>query len=166
MTNNIIIANNFFSNEECKDLIELYSLLEHKAVKAEPHRGSELAMYSSKKEFEIDRFKHFRKKLQKNVLNLIGRSDIEPDWAILYKWEENSYQTEHYDHASDRTVLTTVAYLNDGFTGGETYLECGTKISPQKGRLLIFNGNEILHGVNPIIGGQRYSVSMWWKKSL
>ena len=53
MTNNIIIANNFFSNEECKDLIELYSLLEHKAVKAEPHRGSELAMYSSKKNLKL-----------------------------------------------------------------------------------------------------------------
>ena len=169
MKNNIIISNNFFSDIECDSLIELYERQKHmaKPPKHKPPKHNNVSAMPIYRypNYENRHFTHFRKKLHKSVLNLTKQNDIEPDWGILYKWPEGSYHDPHYDTASEKTILTTVAYLNDNFTGGATYLGCGTKIAPQKGRLLIFNGNKILHGVEPIQEGERYSFSVWWKKS-
>jgi hypothetical protein len=162
---NIVIVDNFFSKIECEDLINLFEIAKDKAYNSGKYESQSIPIFDKRINYIHDGFVHFKNKLVKNVSSIINVYDIKPQWAFLAKWPDGSYANEHTDTSSNETILTTVAYLNTNFSGGETWLECGTTITPKTGRILIFPGNEISHKVNPIKNGIRYSLSMWWKKS-
>jgi PKHD-type hydroxylase len=59
--------------------------------------------------------------------------------------------------------LTVLAFLNDDFKGGKFFLQTGhEKIYPpqKKGTVLVFP-SFILHGVEDVEEGERYSVVTW-----
>lgn len=85
------------------------------------------------------------------------------DWLQIVHWPENSKQILHKDRSCERTVFTSITYLNDDFIGGETFFEDGMLIKPKKGRTLFFDGQYYFHGVNKIIKGNRYTVAVWYK---
>lgn len=87
------------------------------------------------------------------------------DWAQIVHWPTGSFQELHYDTASSKTTLSSICYLNDNFTGGETYFKDGTIFSAKKGRILFFDGNHFLHGVKKIESGDRYTLAIWYKKA-
>ena len=64
----------------------------------------------------------------------------------------------------ETTSLACIIYLNDNFSGGETYFEDGTKFSPVKGRALFFDGNYYKHGVKSVDHGDRYVVAGWFNQ--
>ena len=75
--------------------------------------------------------------------------------------------TSHVDtfiaHGEDCRKLTVLAFLNDDFKGGRFYLQDGHErfYPPQtKGTVLVFP-SFILHGVEDIEEGNRYSVVCW-----
>lgn len=92
----------------------------------------------------------------------INKSVIE--WIQIVKWPDDCNQPLHNDFASDRTVYSSIFYLNDGYFGGQTFFEEGTIIMPKKGRALFFNGVEYKHGVMPIKKGPRYTIAAWYMK--
>ena len=90
--------------------------------------------------------------------------DIVVDWLEIVKWPSNSYQNLHLDKASNKTVLTSITYLNENYSGGETYFKDGMIIKPKTGRTLIFDGMHYVHGVKTIKKGTRYTLPVWYKR--
>jgi hypothetical protein len=65
----------------------------------------------------------------------------------------------------NRTRLyNSLLYLNQDFRGGEFVTEQGIKIEPRIGTLTFFNGNDIMHGVAPFYGNDRYTIIFWWSR--
>jgi hypothetical protein len=54
--------------------------------------------------------------------------------------------------------------LNDAFEGGEFYTEKGVTYKPKTGALTFFNGSTVMHGVKKVLGCDRYTLILWWKR--
>lgn len=80
-----------------------------------------------------------------------------------YKYEPGQRFAPHYDGAffrsdDERSFLTYLIYLNDGFEGGETdLLSLGKVIRPKPGRALVFQ-HAILHEGRMVTRGIKYAV--------
>jgi hypothetical protein len=85
------------------------------------------------------------------------------DWWQIVHWPLGSYQNLHFDKTINSTPLTSISYLNNEFTGGETFFEDQTIIHPKLGRTLLFNGQEYKHGVKQVLTGNRYTLAIWYK---
>tara|TARA_R110000803_G_scaffold210692_1_gene283263 strand:+ start:1174 stop:1647 length:474 start_codon:yes stop_codon:yes gene_type:complete len=79
----------------------------------------------------------------------------------IVKWSKNEFQDKHIDF--DFHPYTSILYLNDNFKGGETVVK-NKIINPKKCKLISFEGNKLIHSVNKIIEGERYTVPCWYKK--
>lgn len=165
-----IIVDNFLSDDECNVLMDVMVLEADRMVapNALQQRGKSFYWYDIDQEaFQKYRYyklaNHIVSKLNRRVPNLINR-DVEIDWINFAVFDEGTHHPKHVDGASDRTVYTTVLYLNDNFTGGMTYFDDGTMVAPKPGRLFGFDGDRIPHGVTPVDKGTRYSLAAWWKE--
>jgi PKHD-type hydroxylase len=68
-----------------------------------------------------------------------------------------------HNHSDETRKLTALAILNDDFEGGKFYIINGhEKIYPpqQKGDIIVFPAF-MVHGVEPVTKGQRFSVVTW-----
>lgn len=77
----------------------------------------------------------------------------------FYRYDLGQQFEWHYDGAferenGERSKLTFMIYLNDGFEGGETSFE-STSIVPQTG-LALFFVHQIRHKGQPVIRGRKY----------
>lgn len=82
-------------------------------------------------------------------------------------YEPNGKYEAHVDtfhqHGNETRKLTSIAILNDDFEGGKFFIQTGhEKIYPpqEKGDVIVFP-SFMLHGVEPITKGVRYSVVTW-----
>ena len=96
----------------------------------------------------------------------VNLDDLTSDnWQIL-----RYGKSQHFDsHADDgirypRTISTT-AYLNDDYTGGEIYYKhFNLNYKPRSGDILIFPSNYVNnHKVIPVEKGIRYAVVNWFR---
>jgi len=84
---------------------------------------------------------------------------------LIYK-EGGKYEAHvdtAHEHTEETRKLTVLAFLNDDFEGGKLYLQVGDKKyypKQTKGTILVFP-SYILHGVEPVTKGVRYSVVTW-----
>ena len=74
-------------------------------------------------------------------------------------------QKPHYTSNRD---YSSVLYLNNDFTGGETYFrDYNYSITPKPGKLVIFtSGAKHIHGVTEILSGKRYTMATWYTKNI
>lgn len=60
---------------------------------------------------------------------------------------------------------SSVLYLNDNFTGGETYFPNNDfTCTPKKGKIVFFS-SRIYHGVTKVMSGERYTLPCWYSKN-
>jgi len=89
----------------------------------------------------------------------------ETGW-LLMKYDVGDYFDLHKDEDPhyDRTV-SLVAYLNDGYTGGEIeFPDFGVSVAPKAGDVLVFPGSfAYRHLVKPVTSGTRYCVVNWFR---
>jgi len=80
-----------------------------------------------------------------------------------YRYAPGQRFAPHYDgayfrSATERSLLTFLVYLNEGFTGGETsFLDFHENIRPKTGRALLFQ-HAILHEGCEVRAGVKYAV--------
>lgn len=148
-----LLKDNFLSKEECKNLINFYKKNKKKCVKFRNVFPLHLNIY---KDIDQNLFKKIN-----NISLLINNSII--DWAQIVYWPKDSFQDLHFDNASEKTTLSSICYLNDNFTGGETYFEDGTTFKPKTGRILFFDGKYYFHGVKKVISKNRFVLAIWYK---
>jgi hypothetical protein len=138
------------------------------------NQGDSLHWSSIQNEYLFAKVESFRE-LCNYLVSVCSGLHTYPFYADIVVWRENSYMIKHVDdgsktpenknnmHFSPRKY-SLVAYLNDNFTGGETYIESqnNTYISyPKKGSIVIFKSN-LEHGVNKITSGTRVTFPMWF----
>lgn len=85
-------------------------------------------------------------------------------WAEVVKWPEGSYTGMHLDKADEKTVVSSVTYLNDDFSGGTTIFEDLFEVKPKIGRTIFFHGVQYRHGVSAVTRGQRYTLPVWYNR--
>ncbi len=68
------------------------------------------------------------------------------------------HQDTHFVRSRDeRTLLSVVVYLNEGFEGGETeFCDAGRVVEPRPGRAAVF-GHRMVHASRPMISGVKYA---------
>lgn len=80
-----------------------------------------------------------------------------------YKGHIDTFLSNLPAHTSQCRKLTVLAFLNEDYTGGKFFLQVGSnKIYPpqEKGNVLVFP-SFLLHGVEDVVEGERYSVVCW-----
>ncbi len=80
-----------------------------------------------------------------------------------YKGHIDTFLSNNLENVSSCRKLTVLAFLNDDFKGGKFFLQTGSErfYPPQsKGTVLVFP-SFILHGVEDVEEGERFSVVCW-----
>jgi predicted 2-oxoglutarate/Fe(II)-dependent dioxygenase YbiX len=77
----------------------------------------------------------------------------------FYRYDPGQKFAAHFDGSYRRengeaSLLTFMIYLNEGFTGGETWFKA-TSITPSTGMALVFN-HDLLHEGKEVISGRKY----------
>jgi len=98
-----------------------------------------------------------------NQAHLLFGEGLVVDYAEVVRWPVGSFQLPHYDDTMDETVLTSITYLNEGYGGGNTYIEGDMVINSRMGRTVWFDGNYYLHGVQEVTGIDRYTIPVWYR---
>lgn len=82
----------------------------------------------------------------------------------ILKYGQTGYLPEHQDQGVSSRVLSTVAYLNDNYEGGEiSFPQVNVTIKPEAGSVIFFPSNFVFsHTVKPILNGFRYAVPQWY----
>ena len=153
----IIILDDVLTVNECNQLIDIYEKNKDKSH-----------VWGNPNFYPLD-FNLIESEFTLTILNKIesiaqrGNKNIVIDWAEIVKWVPNTYMNPHFDTASNKTIFTSIIYLNDNYDGGETYLTEGTKIKPKVSRMITFDGNKYEHGVSKVLNNCRYTLPIWYK---
>lgn len=98
--------------------------------------------------------------LRASIPGRFGLGAVIPELTLLCRAPDGSAMPGHRDYSW--RSYSAILYLNDEFEGGETCFEDGGRIRPETGKLAIFPGSALEHWVEPVHGGARYNVSLWW----
>ena len=154
----ITVHDNFLTAEECQYWIE-----QSPVYKKDNPKGNEDWLERNKNITMLPIVEKVRQ-YHKEKENL----DLEIFEASLQVWASGTEAIPHvHDEQGGRqqTGYNSIIYLNDDFEGGEFIapdLSCSLTTIP--GRLIIFDGSKVKHGINPITGNTRYTIIFWWKK--
>ena len=99
-----------------------------------------------------------------------------PNTTTLVMWKPGKRMAAHKDNGydDDKEIFhmreyTGVLYINDDFDGGETFILKENSndeeicYKPKKGSLLLFRSDDTcIHGVKPVLDGNRITLSMWF----
>jgi hypothetical protein len=95
-----------------------------------------------------------------------GVAPLYTDSLHLVRWGEGQGMPVHLDAVPEMPwrEFGSVVYLNDDFTGGQTFLEeFGIEIQPKTGMLIAFPGDwKHRHGVRPVHKGERFTMPNFW----
>jgi 2OG-Fe(II) oxygenase superfamily len=89
------------------------------------------------------------------------------DYTILVRFQKGHFMKVHHDGGYKNLIkYGTVLYLNDDFTGGETFYPAASKeLKPIARSLILHPGNEAYrHGVKEVTSGTRYILTSFIKK--
>jgi hypothetical protein len=157
----VVEIESFLSVDECNRLIEIHrKLLIHSG---KLHNETEVlnVMYMMSSDNEDDIFiKYIHGKITDHIKAIDRGSFI--NFFEIVKWKEGLSMSKHFDF--DFHTWTSVIYLNDDYEGGETVV--GDKeVVPLKGKIVTFQGVSVLHGVNKVLKGDRYTVPVWYRSA-
>lgn len=154
MISGIVILDEVLSRAECIDLIKYYD--NHGPTYM---WGKTLPMTITE-EHEFP----YRMALKiKEIVEQYVKEHIEIDWCELVKWPPGANQDMHFDTAKQRTIFTSITYLNTDYDGGNTKILNDISIVPKVGRTSYFDGMNYMHGVTTVENGSRYTLPIWYK---
>ena len=145
----IIIVDNTLTKSECDYLIELFEKLGPNKTFNDYYVLGLIPPGNDKIE---------------QMLRKIILDDTLVHWCEIAKRPPGSGHPKHFDDYSEETVLASVTYLNDNFTGGETYFVDDMAVHPKTGRTLYFDGQAREHGVHTVEDSSRYTFAVWYKE--
>jgi hypothetical protein len=154
----IVIVDDVLTKTECLEAIKIFNLSRFKS-------SPQVGWYNDTLVYHTNNTDEYLLSLTKKIKDSIKflADEIEVDWSQVVCWFNGSKQDYHKDTASSATVLTSITYLNDNFSGGETSFLNDIQVVPKIGRTVYFNGAHYVHGVNEVSNGIRYSLPIWYK---
>lgn len=162
----IVEYHNFLTNEECEILI---SIGESSQLNVGVTLGTKIGYRKAKVTWLESEpiIKSIRSKISE-----ITKTDLDKQEKLHFvRYIKGGEYKEHKDGLS--RIKTALIYLNNEFTGGETYFPIvGRTIKPETGKLVVWdnldiNGNEnpdSLHAGLPVEFGTKYIAVIWIKK--
>ena len=142
MLNEVYLTDNFLSDDICNWFMSFHQTMF-------PLYGSEFenrriinltelthVLYNNNLPYDVT---DYLKIVQANLTTEVRKYDPKafPNYIHCTEWTAPIYQPIHTDF--DEHVWTSILYLNDNFTGGNTIIE-GEKIPPKKGSVITFKG--------------------------
>jgi len=150
----IIEEDNFISEDDCKNLIVFYN--QYYSHYGYPFGATQLIQLWDLKD-KFDFISVLGDKFLKHIHNIDNNVSI--DYFEIVERFPTTYMDKHYDF--DDQKYTSVIYLNDNYDGGETVVE-EVVIKPKIGKIVTFEGPKMLHGVNLITNGSRFTLPVWY----
>lgn len=175
----IKVIDDFVSEKKCKEVIDFCE--ENNLFKrSEVGRGSrkKVSDYrtSSSAMMERHHTTPVLEDIKEKVAAFLGCTVNKIEKLQCVRYYTSEEYKPHFDafstHANKRR-LTCLLYLNEGFSGGETYFpEIAVGVDPKVGRLLIFENlnenDEVItqsfHQGSPIQNGVKYACNIWIEK--
>ena len=179
----------FLTNEECDKLIEIASTrLEPSRVYTDKEDLNDTQNRKSDQAWLKNDIDPIVFKVSQAVTQLSGYPiENQEDMQVVH-YEPGGFFNTHYDAcegtaifcqrmdgASGPRLWTYIAYLNDGFEGGETVFPfINKKVVPKKGKLVIFQSidaasgkliRQSLHGGEPVRSGIKWICNKWVRKN-
>jgi hypothetical protein len=151
----IFIQENFLSENQCNELIELYNFNESMSYQ---YRDTYPLIVTNT---HIQWVEDIHKKVE-FVCKKFTNISIKLDKCEIVKWPKGSCQEYHYDPDTD--VFAVIIYLNDNFDGGNTCFKFNPeiKITPERGKCLVFSNSIHLHKVEEVKNNTRYTLAYWF----
>jgi hypothetical protein len=146
----IFYQNNFLSNEECNYWIDRAPKL------GKGNFNWDQRTINITKEYIVKKVINFFKKKLKLNLSI--------QQAQIQNWNVGSSSALHIHNLGNRSYAkyNSLIYLNDDFKGGEFFTKNGIIIKPKKGKLTLFNGSKVYHGVKTVHKKDRITLIFWW----
>jgi Rps23 Pro-64 3,4-dihydroxylase Tpa1-like proline 4-hydroxylase len=175
---------NFLSDDECNHIISLGEDIDLNRMKGARVKNGKVIETNIIYEDNKRSGGYFKNKLLeipiiKNISNEIVKlsNELKPFKGIIYngieKYSFNKYKTDdflnwHSDlyEISAGATLTYIIQLNDDYKDGYVKYKINNieyKVNKKKGSLFVFDSN-ILHSVEKITNGTRYSINAWPSK--
>lgn len=149
----ILTKRKFLSEEECKKLIDLYTNNIRHSFKY--HVNSSYPLNIGDIKGVTDRIKNICYKYN---------NCCELDTHQIVMWPPGSSMKPHLDPEND--IFACLIYLNDSYFGGETCFKrnifFNKIVKPETGKLVVFSNSKILHWVNEVKNGTRYTLALWF----
>ena len=143
LKNSIQIVNNFLTGSEIKDAMDFFM-------------SNDKKNFTDRQIVNIENMPTIKKKCE----NCTG---VTIDWWQVVRCPDGSSFHDHKDTASDKTIYSTIIFLNDDFAGGHLILGKNILIKPLAGTAVFFDGVNIEHRVTKNSGGDRYVIAGWFK---
>jgi hypothetical protein len=151
LTNKIIVLDNVLSESECNNVLTHY----------EPtHEWS--GTYPMNVDKSNNRIMKYMNRIREQVSKHVSYN-LEIDWCEIVKWPVDTFKRPHFDTASDKTIFTSITYLNQSYIGGNTYIVDDMVFHPKTGRTICFDGQFYEHGVVRVDKDTRYTIAIWYK---
>jgi hypothetical protein len=97
------------------------------------------------------------------LLSLAFETKLKLEVHQLVMWPQGMEQKVHIDKRREATTHAAIVYLNDDFSGGETYFpDLKDEVRPQRGLLAGFPGRALPHGVRKVEHGTRHTLALWF----
>jgi prolyl 4-hydroxylase len=180
----IVVVENFFSAEECDQIIE------QARSKVRPSQVWDISSGSSKDDLKWRKSeqwwmpKMLSMAFDQRVAKLTGIAIENGElWQVVH-YSSGGYYREHFDafdpayrgnaqalRLGGNRIMTVLVYLNDVNEGGETYFprHGGRKIKPKRGRAVVWynmigdrlNEKSIHAGLAPAQGQEKWIANKW-----
>ena len=150
---------NFFTSTQCQHFITGHADL------FKPHFDNRTFYFRKTEVVELSQYADApkTKKLNGHLNFTVKQLDEKAfvNYFQIVKWPVGEFQGPHKD--MEYHCYSSIIYLNDNFKGGETIID-GTVIKPKSGLMVLFDGNNLMHSVNKIEKGIRYTMPCWYTK--
>ena len=182
----LYVCNDFLTNNECQTLIELIDQNLRPSTVADESDSASVSDYRTSQTADLHYFNNDTYlNLDRKIVDITGLDCFTGEMLQCQKYNPGQYYKEHWDFFSPLTkeykvycewmgqrTWTTMVYLNDVESGGETYFKyLNLHIKPKQGTLIAWNNlykNGIpnfktMHEALPPISGDKYVITKWFR---
>ena len=149
----ILILDDVLHEEECNMLIKFYKEL------GPTKQYRDTGVLSLQPDMIIN---HTVAKIV-SAFNNFSTSKVDISWCEIVEWPEKSFQSAHIDNTDPSISFTSITYLNNTYSGGNTFFVNDIEVLPKVGRTIYFDGMFYKHGVTQVENGVRYTLPIWYK---
>ena len=176
---------NCLTEDECNQLIHFHKSHQHLVTFNDPaeHYNGRRIPLENIRSYEVRRA--MRKAQYVAISNIFAsyKDQVFPEQSEIMRWKVGMDQNPHIDKMAGidadgkqvdvypETAWAAIVYLNDSYEGGKTYFEScpelpmGYEITPQRGKIVMFEGMEFYHGVSKVRRSERYTIAMWFTRN-
>jgi hypothetical protein len=166
---------NFVNSEFCDTIITLFNQ-QPKDIREDSSWSNKNIQYGAVKSESIKQLINAHRFDRTIIAQGIFKQKLYPDFTDICSWLPGTKMELHPDscflngtpNGFSYRVFSSILYLNDDYEGGHTFFaKNNISVKPKRGMLLIFPSNyEYRHGVEEILNGDRFTLSMWFTDNI